>query len=75
MSQTRKFAAILVSDVVGYSRLAGVDFLENLGSHKGKTGGGRSDEGSLPIFLPPYSPDLNPIEQLFVSLNQLTRKA
>src|ERR1700678_2827165 len=37
--------------------------------------GRRSHEGSLPIFLPPYSPDLNPIEQLFVNLNQLMRKA
>src|ERR1700722_2125638 len=42
---------------------------------KAKPHGRRSHEGSLPIFLPPYSPDLNPIEQLFVNLNQLMRKA
>src|SRR5580700_10892064 len=36
-------------------------------SGKGRTSGGH--------FLPPYSPDLNPIEQLFVNLNQLMRKA
>ncbi|WP_408889333.1 transposase [Novacetimonas pomaceti] len=27
------------------------------------------------IFLPPYSPDLNPIEQVFAKLKNLLRKA
>jgi transposase len=27
------------------------------------------------IFLPPYSPDLNPIEQVFAKLKTLLRKA
>ena len=27
------------------------------------------------IFLPPYSPDLNPIEQVFAKLKHLLRKA
>ena len=27
------------------------------------------------IFLPPYSPDLNPIEQVFAKLKHLMRKA
>ena len=27
------------------------------------------------LFLPPYSPDLNPIEQLFAKLKHLIRKA
>ena len=27
------------------------------------------------LYLPPYSPDLNPIEQLFATLNALLRKA
>jgi transposase len=27
------------------------------------------------LFLPPYSPDLNPIEQLFAKLKHLMRKA
>jgi transposase len=27
------------------------------------------------IFLPPYSPDLNPIEQVFAKLKHLVRKA
>jgi transposase len=29
----------------------------------------------LKVFLPPYSPDLDPIEQLFAKLKTLLRKA
>jgi transposase len=50
--------------------------LDNLGSHKSdavrqmirKT-------GARLFFLPPYSPDLNPIEQVFAKLKGLLRKA
>jgi transposase len=31
--------------------------------------------GARAIYLPPYSPDLNPIEQLFSKLKALLRKA
>lgn len=31
--------------------------------------------GATLVFLPPYSPDLNPIEQLFAKLKALLRKA
>jgi transposase len=31
--------------------------------------------GAHPTFLPPYSPDLNPIEQAFAKLKHLMRKA
>jgi transposase len=31
--------------------------------------------GAKLIFLPPYSPDLNPIEQVFAKLKILLRKA
>ena len=31
--------------------------------------------GAHLIFLPPYSPDLNPIEQVFAKLKTLLRKA
>src|SRR5262249_40892090 len=30
--------------------------------------------GAIPFYLPPYSPDLNPIEQLFAQLKALLRK-
>lgn len=31
--------------------------------------------GASPLYLPPYSPDLNPIEQVFTKLKTLLRKA
>ncbi len=31
--------------------------------------------GARLLYLPPYSPDLNPIEQLFAKLKALLRKA
>ncbi len=31
--------------------------------------------GARLLFLPPYSPDLNPIEQVFAKLKQLMRAA
>ena len=50
--------------------------LDNLGSHKG-TEVRRLIEakGAHLIFLPPYSPDLNPIELAFAKLKALLRKA
>ena len=50
--------------------------MDNLGLHKGgiirrliRAAGARL------FFLPPYSPDLNPIEQVFAKLKTLLRKA
>lgn len=50
--------------------------LDNLGSHKGRTVRRviRS-AGARLFFLPKYSPDLNPIEQVFAKLKHLLRKA
>ncbi len=50
--------------------------LDNLGSHKGKAARAAvKATGARLFFLPPYSPDLNPIEQVFAKLKHLTRKA
>jgi transposase len=50
--------------------------LDNLGSHKGKRARRAIRQaGAHLLFLPPYSPDLNPIEQLFAKLKHLMRKA
>lgn len=49
---------------------------DNLGSHK--VAGVREAieaRGACMMFLPPYSPDLNPIEQVFAKLKQLLRSA
>jgi transposase len=50
--------------------------IDNLGSHKGKAVRRViRAAGARLFFLPPYSPDLNPIEQVFAKLKTLLRKA
>jgi transposase len=50
--------------------------LDNLGSHKGKAVRQLiRAAGARLFFLPKYSPDLNPIEQVFAKLKHLLRKA
>jgi transposase len=46
--------------------------LDNLGSHKGQPARAAIRAvGAHMIFLPPYSPDLNPIEQVFAKLKHI----
>jgi transposase len=53
-----------------------VVIMDNLGSHKGKAvRAAIRATGARLFFLPPYSPDLNPIEQVFSKLKTLARKA
>ncbi len=50
--------------------------LDNLGSHKSQAiRAAIRQAGAKLFFLPPYSPDLNPIEQVFAKLKTLLRKA
>ena len=50
--------------------------MDNLSSHKGKAvRQAIRKAGAKLIFLPKYSPDLNPIEQVFSKLKHLLRKA
>ena len=50
--------------------------MDNLGSHKGQAvRRAIRAAGAKLFFLPPYSPDLNPIEQVFAKLKTLLRKA
>lgn len=50
--------------------------MDNLSSHKGPAiRKAIRAAGAKLIFLPPYSPDLNPIEQVFAKLKTLLRKA
>jgi len=52
-----------------------VVIMDNLGSHKGKTVRRLiRSVGAKLFFLPRYSPDLNPIEQVFAKLKTLLRK-
>ena len=50
--------------------------MDNLGSHKGQAVRRTiRAKGAKLFFLPPYSPDLNPIEQVFSKLKTLLRKS
>jgi transposase len=50
--------------------------LDNLGSHKSEAvRKAVKSAGARLLFLPPYSPDLNPIEQVFAKMKHLLRKA
>lgn len=50
--------------------------MDNLGSHKRPAiRKAIRSVGAKLLFLPPYSPDLNPIEQVFAKLKHLMRKA
>src|SRR3982075_3249635 len=50
--------------------------MDNLGSHKGKAVRALiRSRGAKLFFLPKYSPDLTPIEQVFAKLKHLLRKA
>jgi transposase len=65
-----------VEQVLAPTLAAGdVVVLDNLGSHK--VAGVREAieaRGASLVYLPPYSPDLNPIEQAFAKLKALLRK-
>jgi transposase len=69
------FLAWVVQFLVPTLRRGDVVVMDNLSSHK--TAAVRRAiraAGALLIFLPPYSPDLNPIEQAFSKLKTLLRK-
>ena len=56
-------------------RAGDIVVIDNLGSHKGKAVDAAIVAGARLVFLPPYSPDLNPIEQVFAKLKTALRKA
>lgn len=50
--------------------------MDNFGTHKGKAvRRAIRSAGAKLIFLPKYSPDLNPVEQVVAKLKHLLRKA
>jgi transposase len=57
-------------------RTGDIVILDNLSSHKGEKAASLIAAcGARLLFLPPYSPDLNPIEMAFAKLKALLRKA
>jgi transposase len=74
--QRRSFLAYVEQVLVPALKPGDIVIIDNLGSHKGKTVRGTiRAAGAKLFFLPPYSPDLNPIEQAFAKLKTLLRKA
>ena len=70
------FLAYVEQILVPTLRPGDVVIIDNLGSHKAKrTRQAIRAAGAKLLFLPPYSPDLNPIEQVFAKLKTLLRKA
>ena len=70
------FLAYVEQVLVPTLKPGNIVIIDNLGSHKGKAvRRAIRAAGAKLFFLPPYSPDLNPIEQLFAKLKTLLRKA
>ena len=71
-----RFHAYVEQFLVPTLKPGDVVILDNLGSHKGKAvRKAIRDVGARLVFLPKYSPDLNPIEQVFAKFKTLLRKA
>jgi transposase len=72
----RSFLAYVEQILVPTLRPGDIVIIDNLGSHKGKAvRRALRAAGAKLLFLPAYSPDLNPIEQVFAKLKTLLRKA
>ena len=71
-----RFHAYVEQFLVPTLKPGDVVILDNLGSHKAKAvRRAIRNVGARLVFLPKYSPDLNPIEQVFAKLKTLLRKA
>ena len=69
------FRAYVEKELVPSLRPGDIVVMDNLGSHKGKAvRQAIRSAGARLFFLPKYSPDLNPIEQVFAKLKHLLRK-
>ena len=70
------FVAWVEQSLVPVLKPGDVVVLDNLGSHKDpRAQRAIRAAGAHLLFLPPYSPDLNPIEMIFAKLKTLFRKA
>jgi transposase len=70
------FQAYIDQVLVPELRPGDVVIMDNLGSHKGpEVRHAIEAAGASLLYLPPYSPDFNPIENAFATLKALLRKA
>jgi transposase len=71
-----RFLTYVAEVLVPTLRPGDIVIIDNLGSHRGKAiRRAIRAAGAKLFFLPKYSPDLNPIEQVFAKLKHLLRKA
>src|SRR5262245_35163852 len=71
----RSFLAYVEQMLVPTLRPGDIVIMDNLGSHKRQAiRRAIRAAGAKLLFLPAYSPDLNPIEQVFAKLKTLLRK-
>ena len=71
-----RFRAYVDQALVPTLKPGDIVVLDNLSSHKGEAvRQAIRNAGAHLLFLPKYSPDLNPIEQVFAKLKTLLRKA
>jgi transposase len=71
-----RFRIYVEAVLVPTLRPGDIVILDNLSSHKSKAvRSAVRKAGAHLFFLPKYSPDLNPIEQVFAKLKHLLRKA
>ena len=70
------FRAYVEQFLVPSLRPGDIVVLDNLGSHRSRAvGSAIIKAGAKLAFLPPYSPDLNPIEQVFAKVKHWMRMA
>ena len=70
------FLAYVEQILVPVLRQGDTVILDNLSSHKNEEAARLiAGAGARLLFLPPYSPDLNPIEMAFAKLKELLRQA
>jgi transposase len=70
------FLAYVEQVLVPTLKRGDIVIMDNLSSHKGTTIRQRIEAaGASLLYLPPYSPDFNPIENAFAKLKALLRKA
>ena len=70
------FQAYVDQILVPELRPGDIVIMDNLGSHKGRGVRAAIEAvGAMLLYLPPYSPDFNPIENAFSKLKALLRKA
>ena len=70
------FRTYVVKELVPTLGAGDIVIADNLGSHRNKVARRAiRNAGARLVLLPKYSPDLNPIEQVFAKLKHLLRKA